>query len=572
MFLDTWERNGLNIDGSIRTEAEILQAVKEEMGYDGDVKEEVEAELEETRLKWDAEGFDYKQEDLNRERRWLMMQKREIIPVKEALQKTKSGFLMGTPTGAAGFIYEQLNRVDYVDKESKPLEYILNTLVFTYKMTLMPFLRIATKITNIAFNSTPILGSVSTMFFEFKPVSTRDDKTGKITEAWGFVPKTAKERRNAIAYQTAITGTVLGMLSQMFKYDDDDEEKLVLDTNRLFDFTLKGGGELNSDTPSISIGVNKGNGEFMYFPIDYIIPLIIPTSILGFYKERSYYRDFKGQTEDVFRGSSIPAKIGYASRDYIEATTSGLSEVSFMRNLRIIKQMSQGDWDGLVRSVSSPFKMALPAINSNLGRDVGNITYDIADIPQADLTPYQQLLGGITFTDPLYDSKRLTQFGKEKERKTIVKDIISQFGGEKESQTALTLIKTHPNAYVQKSITYTASSKLGKKLEDRGYFVTTNAKIKQKLEAIAAEEWGKILDEKFKEDYDSSTKDMSIQDVEKLFKESRTEARERVESTSSTIDMKTGESLDIEMFLYKRDRELFYELFPKYKGRTFETN
>ena len=195
-----------------------------------------------------------------------------------------------------------------------------------------------------------------------------------------------------------------------------------------------------------------------------------------------------------------------------------------------------------------------------------------SDIPQADLTPYQQLLGGITFTDPLYDSKRLTQFGKEKERKTILKDIISQFGGEKESETALTLIKTHPNAYVQKSITYTASSKLGKKLEDRGYFVTTNAKIKQKLEAIAAEEWGKILDEKFKEDYGSSTKDMSIQDVEKLFKESRTEARERVESTSSTIDMKTGESLDIEMFLYKRDRELFYELFPKYKGRTFETN
>lgn len=571
MFLDTWERNGLNIDGSIRTEAEILQAVKEEMGYDGDVKKEVEAELEETRLKWDAEGFDYKQEDLNRERRWLMMQKREIIPVKEALQKTKSGFLMGTPTGAAGFIYEQLNRVNYVDKESKSLEAILNTLVFTYKMTLMPFLRIATKITNIVFNSTPILGSVSTMFFELKPVSTKDANTGKITEAWRFVPKTAKERRNAIAYQTAITGTVLGMLSQMFKYDDD-EEKWVLDPNRLFDFTLKGGGELNSDTPSISIGVNKGNGEFMYFPIDYVIPLIAPTSILGFYKERSFYRDFKGQTEDVFRGSSIPAKIGYASRDYIEATTSGLSEVSFMRNLRIIKQMSQGDWDGLVRSVSSPFKMALPAINSNLGRDVGNIAYDIADIPQADLTPYQQLLGGITFTDPLYDSKRLTQFGKEKERKTILKDIISQFGGEKESETALTLIKTHPNAYVQKRITYTASSKLGKKLEDRGYFVTTNAKIKQKLEAIAAEEWGNILDEKFKEDYGSSTKAMSIQDVEKLFKESRTEARKRVESTSTTTDLKTGEFLDVEMFLYKRDRELFYEIFPKYKGRTFETN
>ena len=49
----------------------------------------------------------------------------------------------------------------------------------------------------------------------------------------------------------------------MFKYDDDDEDKLVLDPNRLFDFTLKGGGELNSDTPSISIGVNKGNGEFI---------------------------------------------------------------------------------------------------------------------------------------------------------------------------------------------------------------------------------------------------------------------------------------------------------------------
>ena len=38
---------------------------------------------------------------------------------------------MGTPQEQHDFIYEQLNRVDYVDKESKPLEYILNTLVFT---------------------------------------------------------------------------------------------------------------------------------------------------------------------------------------------------------------------------------------------------------------------------------------------------------------------------------------------------------------------------------------------------------------------------------------------------------
>ena len=73
------------------------------------------------------------------------------------------------------------------------------------------FLRIATKITNIAFNSTPILGSVSTMFLNLSLHQQEMIRQVRLQKR-GFVPKTAKERRNAIAYQTAITGTVLGML------------------------------------------------------------------------------------------------------------------------------------------------------------------------------------------------------------------------------------------------------------------------------------------------------------------------------------------------------------------------
>jgi hypothetical protein len=285
---------------------------------------------------------------------------------QQGISLAKDSSLMGKPDGVAGYGAEKLQQgmnIKYDDSSPTLIwKGILNAL--------FKFVRMTVAVTNKSANNIPILGIANATFGRgWDPIK----------EEWVSSLKGGKRKANPllmkqrIAVNVLVTGIILGVMTEMFDFGDDDDEsgeklknlfllntkKWKLDPNRSIDirgfgFGGMGGGikneKFHAGWENISFSITKDeNGRFT----DYMTVRLSPELSAVAATVGAFTDDFKGDADrdDVWKRMDMSV-LSYSSR-ILSNNMKIFTESSFSSIGRMSKNFTMKDevTDGILATV-----------------------------------------------------------------------------------------------------------------------------------------------------------------------------------------------------------------------------
>ena len=161
-----------------------------------------------------------------RRRTELWVQKGNEEAYNETLKYTSEWLMMSNPDGITGYMYDGLKKFLRYDPNSPNYA---NGIKFLASV-MLPFARMTAQETNVLMRSVPVLGAAPTLY------GMKRLEDGSLD--WGWKGNNKELMYQRLLTNALLTGATTAMMVGMFDFDDDGD--IVLDPDRLIDFTAGG--------------------------------------------------------------------------------------------------------------------------------------------------------------------------------------------------------------------------------------------------------------------------------------------------------------------------------------------